>query len=173
MKYSVGETMEIGTHTPLVRMKNGPTLPAANVPVFNKTMYLFTLWASNPTWRNSEDIPPTMQKYLCTRLLIATLFVIRILYCQISECLSIANWLNNLIINWLNKLLCTVNVNKQLQERMMISKNWHGIISSENGEKKQSANKQFMKLYSQSWVEYWVNGRIKKKIPNPSIGLLL
>lgn len=43
MTYSVGETMEIGTHKPLVRMKNGSTVPEANVPVFNKTMHLFTL----------------------------------------------------------------------------------------------------------------------------------
>ena len=43
MKYSVGEPMEIGSHKPLVRMKNGLTLPEANVPVFNKTMHLFTL----------------------------------------------------------------------------------------------------------------------------------
>ena len=61
-------------------------------------------------------------------------------------------------------MLCTVNVTKQLQERMKISKNRYEIISSEIS-KVQKSN-----LF-QSWVKY--RGEYQKKILNYLVGLLL
>ena len=77
-------------------MQNDTSPMAGDMTIPNQTTHVFIPRFSNPTSRKlSEDIPPMVWKYKCTKLFTVALFVFAKSQNQ-SKCSNIGDWLNKL-----------------------------------------------------------------------------